>query len=225
MPTGEKFGAIDSRDIKRGGHAEQQTIPLKHEEIVVERRPLAGAVDSGEQITQSGAQISQDEVRVPLYGEKIMTVPTEEVILRKKEVTDNQLRSENMQTGAFDARDTNRDGHVSMGEKLKTGSAFGDARDTNRDGHVSMGEKLKTGSAFGDARDTNRDGHVSLGEKLRTESAFGDARDTNHDGHLSMGEKLKSQNAYGDSRDTNLDGHVSTGEKLKGFAAGKSARG
>jgi len=36
-----------------------------------------------------------------------------------------------------------------MGEKLKSGSATGayDARDTNRDGHLSMGEKLKGDAA------------------------------------------------------------------------------
>jgi len=67
----------------------------------------------------------------------------------------------NNTTGAYDSRDLNRDGHVSMGEKLKTGAmplasgstynnASGisynngayDSRDLNRDGHVSMGEKL-----------------------------------------------------------------------------------
>jgi len=58
-------------------------------------------------------------------------------------------------TGAYDARDTNRDGHVSMGEKIKgapLGNTTGayDARDTNRDGHVSMGEKL-TGATSGAA--------------------------------------------------------------------------
>jgi len=92
-------------------------------------------------------------------------------------------------TSALDARDTNLDGHVSMGERLKgdlvhnkTG-AFGttgalDARDANRDGHVSMGEKLKSAdmrdSAF-DARDRNLDGHVSAGEKLRDASGLNPA--------------------------------------------------
>jgi len=139
----------------------QQTIPVRREEVTVERRPLSGQAEPGARIA------SQDEVvRVPLHREEVITekriVPTEEVIVRKKEVIDNQtvganLRSEyveTMQTAtthnsstAFDARDTNRDGHVSMGEKFKSGSttagAF-DARDTNRDGHLSMGEKLQS---------------------------------------------------------------------------------
>jgi len=140
----------------------QQSIPVRREEVTVERRPLSGAAEPGARIA------AQDEyVRVPLHKEEIVTekriVPTEEVIVRKKEIVENQvvgdtLRSEYVETdklhssatAGFDARDTNRDGHVSMGEKLKSGSATGayDARDTNRDGHVSMGEKLK-GDATG----------------------------------------------------------------------------
>jgi len=99
--------------------------------------------------------------------------------LRSEFVEGFQSSTHSTTSGAFDARDTNRDGHVSMGEKLKA-DTFGthnagafDARDTNRDGHVSMGEKLKadtfgtknTAGAY-DSRDLNRDGHVSMGEKL-----------------------------------------------------------
>jgi uncharacterized protein (TIGR02271 family) len=139
----------------------QQSIPVRREEVTVERRPLSGVAEPGARIA------AQDEyVRVPLHKEEIVTekriVPTEEVIVRKKEITENQmvgdtLRSEYVETeklhgsatAGFDARDTNRDGHVSMGEKLKSGSTTGayDARDTNRDGHLSMGEKLKGDAA------------------------------------------------------------------------------
>jgi uncharacterized protein (TIGR02271 family) len=186
----------------------QQTIPVRREEVTVERVPLHGVAEPGARISE------QDEiVRVPLFREEVITekriVPTEEVIVRKMEVVDQQtvgasLRSEYVETAqssmsanisgaAFDSRDLNRDGHVSMGEKLHGGSAYTntsgafDARDTNRDGHVSMGEKLKGGHAagFSDNRDLNRDGHVSMGEKLKT-------ADANHDGHVSMGEKIKA---------------------------------
>jgi uncharacterized protein (TIGR02271 family) len=202
-------------DIHKRVHQErvQETVPVRHEEIIIERHALSGLAEPGARIA------AQDEVvRVNLYREELVTekriVPTEEVIIRKKEIIENEtvgatLRSEFVETqqinsAAFDARDTNRDGHVSMGEKLKgdfthrnTGAL--DARDTNRDGHVSMGEKLKgdlthrnTGAL--DSRDTNRDGHVSMGEKLKSadmrDSAF-DARDTNLDGRVSAGEKLR----------------------------------
>ena len=135
----------------------QQTIPVRREEVTVERHPLHGVPEPGARIA------AQDEVvRVPLAREEIITekrvVPTEEVVVRKKEIVDNQtvgatLRSEYVDTAqtagiagthksALESRDLNRDGHVSMGEKFKT------APDTNGDGHVSMGEKLK-GAARG----------------------------------------------------------------------------
>jgi uncharacterized protein (TIGR02271 family) len=189
----------------------QQTIPVRREEITVERHALHGPAEPGARIA------AQDEiVRVPLFREEVVTekriVPTEEVIVRKKEVIDQQsvgatLRSEYVETSqtgisqqagfaSTDARDLNRDGHVSMSEKLQAGNAYTsnnmgayDARDTNRDGHVSMGEKLGMGGnkdAFGaDRRDLNRDGHVSMGEKLKT-------ADANHDGRVTMGEKFKA---------------------------------
>jgi uncharacterized protein (TIGR02271 family) len=179
-------GAVDIHKRVQEEHV-QQTIPVRHEEVIVERRPLTGPAAPGAHIA------AQDEVvHVPLFREEVITekriVPTEEVVVRKKEVMDQQtvganLRSEFVETmqtqqsasiGAFDARDTNRDGHVSLGEKVKGGTFVGqglDARDTNRDGHVSLGEKVK-GSAFAgqkglDARDTNLDGHVSMGEKVK----------------------------------------------------------
>jgi len=196
----------------------QETVALKHEEISIERRPLSGIAEPGARIA------SQDEVvRVPLYREELVTekriVPTEEVIVRKKEVVENQtvgatLRSEFVETrqvgssGTMDARDRNHDGHISMGERLEgdlthRNAGALDARDTNRDGHVSMGEKLK--------------GDLTHNTGAYNTSGVSDARDTNRDGHVSMGEKLKSadmhDSAY-DARDRNLDGHVSAGEKL-----------
>jgi uncharacterized protein (TIGR02271 family) len=160
-------------DIHKRIHEErvQQTVPVRHEEVIVERRPLSGIADPNARIAP------QDEtMRVALFREEIVTekfiVPTEEIIVRKQEVVDQQvvgaiLRSEHVETvqtstpalasGMYDARDTNLDGHVSMGEKFK-GAAMGnnmttgayDARDINRDGHVSMGEKI-TGAATGAA--------------------------------------------------------------------------
>jgi len=206
-------GEVDIHKRVQQEHV-QQTIPVRREEVTVERHPLHGVAEPGARIA------AQDEVvRVPLYREEIVTekrlVPTEEVIVRKKEVMDQQtvganLRSEYVETaqtginqnfgsastnttGAFDARDTNRDGHVSMDEKLKGGNAHSntgafDARDTNRDGHVSLGEKLKGGNATAvgaDRRDLNGDGHVSMGEKLKT-------ADANGDGRVTMGEKIKA---------------------------------
>lgn len=220
----------------------QEQIPLRREEVIVERRP-ATHLDGGAHFTEADAHI-----RVPLFKEEAvvekLVVPKEEVIVRKKEVIDHEtvgadLRSEyaevdrrvdmhadrlaatHLSGAAYDARDRNGDGHVSMGERLMGAPAGFDARDRNGDGHVSMGERMMgaPGSAGFDARDRNGDGHVSMGERLRGPAPIAggfDPRDRNHDGRVSMGEKLTQQPGIaGDYRDTNRDGHVSVGEKLK----------
>jgi len=142
-------------DIHKRVHEEhvQQTVPLRRDEVTVERRPLHGVAEPGARIA------AQDEtVRVPLYREEVVTekriVPTEEVIVRKKEVVGQEvvgatLRSEYVETSqtgstthAHSTMDTNHDGHISAAEKRKGGHL--DARDTNHDGHVSAGERLKS---------------------------------------------------------------------------------
>jgi uncharacterized protein (TIGR02271 family) len=177
-------------DIHKRVHEQhvQQTVPVRREEVIVERRPLSGVAEPGARIA------AQDEtMRVALFREEIVTekriVPTEEVIVRKKEVVDQQtvgatLRSEHVETvqtgthsssvlgvgGVQDSRDLNRDGHVSTSEKLRsdvtgahaTSGAGYDSRDLNGNGKVSLGEKIKA------APDTNGDGHVSAGEKLKS---------------------------------------------------------
>jgi len=174
LTLAEEQLAVGKREVGAGGvdihkrveveHV-QETVGLRREEIVVERRPLTGDVGNL-RIGEGDAHI-----RVPLYREEAVVekvvVPKEEVIIRKKEVIDREtvgadLRSEyaevdkvvqtthtDVRSGYADARDTNRDGHVSVGEKLKA-EAVGnhnagpiDSRDTNRDGHVSLGEKIK----------------------------------------------------------------------------------
>jgi len=145
-------GQVDIHKRVQEEHV-QQTIPVRHEEVTVERRPLTGHADPGARIA------AQDEtVRIPLHREEVLTekriVPTEEVIVRKKEVVGQEtvgatLRSEYVettQTGSAlhgaSTMDTHRDGALSPGGKRK--GTHGDSRDTNHDGHVSVGEKLKS---------------------------------------------------------------------------------
>jgi uncharacterized protein (TIGR02271 family) len=125
----------------------QQSVPLRREELVLERRPLTGAVDT------SPAIATPDEImRFILHREEIVVekrrVPTEEVIVRKKIVTQHEtvsdtLRWEEIEAepfgGVHSARDSNSDGHVSTGEKFQTTGAVHNALDAN---HVSTAEKL-----------------------------------------------------------------------------------
>jgi uncharacterized protein (TIGR02271 family) len=142
-------GSVDIHKRVQEEHV-SQTIPLRREEVTVERRPLHGVAEPGARIA------AQDEtVRVQLHREEVLTekriVPTEEVIVRKKEVIGHEtvgatLRSEYVETSQTGSAlhgashmDTLRDGALSPGGKRKA-----DSRDTNHDGHVSVGEKLKS---------------------------------------------------------------------------------
>jgi len=141
--------AISKREVGAGEvgihkrvHEEnvQQTIPVRREEVIVERRPLSGMPDHNATIS------AQDEtMRVPLHREEIVAekrvVPTEEVIVRKKQVTEHQnvgatLRSEHLET-------------VQTGAHTTAGMAHENRADLNHDGHVSLGEKLKNATHMG----------------------------------------------------------------------------
>jgi len=143
--------AISKREVGAGEvgihkrvHEENvtHTVPVRREEVTVERRPLSGIADPHAHIA------NQDEtLRVALHREEVVTekrvVPTEEVIVRKKQVTDHQqvgatLRSEHVETVQTGVHST---GAYQTGLHSTTG--LQDGRDTNHDGHVSIGEKLK----------------------------------------------------------------------------------
>jgi len=174
-------------DIHKRVHEQHvsQVVDVRREEVIVERRPLSGVTDPNYRIS------SQDEtMRVPLYREEIVTekfvIPTEEVIVRKTEVMDNQvvgatLRSEHVETVQTNAHSSSILGSTTGSSNFVGSSNFNgahDTRDTNFDGKVSLGEKVK-GAVTGnkgsvvDSRDTNRDGKVSLGEKVMGAAARG----------------------------------------------------
>jgi len=89
---------IDKRQVERGEarvrktvdtqHV-RQSVPVEHEEVTVERRPLSADARIDD------AEISEDEIRVPLRGEELVVdkrvVPTEEVVIRKKVVRDDEV--------------------------------------------------------------------------------------------------------------------------------------
>jgi uncharacterized protein (TIGR02271 family) len=148
--------AISKREVGAGEvgihkrvHEENvvHTVPVRREEVIVERRPLSGVADPHAHIA------NQDEtLRVALHREEVVTekrvVPTEEVIVRKKQVTDHQqvgatLRSEHLETVQSGVHTTT--GAYQTGLHSTTG--VHDVRDTNHDGHVSVGEKLKGAAA------------------------------------------------------------------------------
>jgi uncharacterized protein (TIGR02271 family) len=228
LAIGKQEVAAGGVDIHKGTetHHVRETIPVKREEIVVERRPLSGVPDKNLTIDNQDRHITLPLKREEVVAEKVV-VPKEEVLVHKKEIIDNQVVDANLRrefaelgernVGAMthDSRDLNRDGHVSMGENAAAATGLAG---TTRLGHTTTG----TGFAS-DSRDLNRDGHVSTGERAAAATGLGkgtdaagfDSRDLNKDGHVSMGEKATAAAAPDKSQDLNHDGHVSLGEKIK----------
>jgi uncharacterized protein (TIGR02271 family) len=82
----------------------RRTVPVEREEIVVERRPLSADANTD-------VRIGEDEIRVPLTREEVVAekraVPVEEVVLKKRVVTEDQeveadLRRERVDERALD---------------------------------------------------------------------------------------------------------------------------
>lgn len=83
----------------------RETVPVQHEELRVERRPL-------EANAATDVQIGADEIRIPLVREELVVekraVPVEEVVLRKEVVTEERvveadLRRERLDDSQLDA--------------------------------------------------------------------------------------------------------------------------
>lgn len=66
-----------------------EEVPLRREEVEVERRPITDPM-----LAAGRAEITEDEIRIPLHAEEAVVekrvVPTEEVIVRKREVVETE---------------------------------------------------------------------------------------------------------------------------------------
>lgn len=81
-------GEVELRKTVETEHVREQ-VQLSRDEVTVERRPLAPGQ------TTSGGEIGADEIRIPVMEEQVVMqkvmVPREEIIVRKKQVTDQQM--------------------------------------------------------------------------------------------------------------------------------------
>ena len=91
--------AVGKREVEAGEvgirkHVETQhvheNVELRHEEVEVERRPITDGYVAG-----AGTTIGEnEEIRIPLHAEEAVVekrvVPTEELVVRKREVVENQ---------------------------------------------------------------------------------------------------------------------------------------
>ena len=101
----------------------REEVPVMHEEVTVERRPLSA--DAATDVT-----ISEDEIRVPVMEEEVITqkrvVPKEEVVIRKRAVTDTEVVEDDVRRERVDVDDSGvrertsqtRDRGRSAGHKL-----------------------------------------------------------------------------------------------------------
>lgn len=91
--------AVGTREVQAGEvgirkHVEtehvHENVQLRHDEVDVERRPITDGYVAG-----AGATIGEnEEIRIPLHAEEAVVekrvVPTEELVVRKREVVENQ---------------------------------------------------------------------------------------------------------------------------------------
>ena len=81
----------------------RQEVPVMHEEVTVERRPLSA--DAATDVT-----ISEDEIRVPVMEEEVVAqkrvVPKEEVVIRKRAVSDTEVVEEDVRRERVDVDDS-----------------------------------------------------------------------------------------------------------------------
>lgn len=83
-------GEVGVRKMVETQHV-HENVQLRHEEVEVERRPIT----DGYTAAGTGATIGgNEEIRVPLHAEEAVVekrvVPTEELVVRKHEVVENQ---------------------------------------------------------------------------------------------------------------------------------------
>jgi uncharacterized protein (TIGR02271 family) len=92
----------------------REEVPVMHEEVVVERRPVSA--DSATDVT-----IGEDEIRVPVMEEEVVTekrvVPKEEVVIRKRAVSDREVVEDDVRKERIDVDDSSARGRSRQSER------------------------------------------------------------------------------------------------------------
>ena len=105
----QRVGEVDVHKSVETRHV-QESVPTRHEEVVVERRPV-------EEGMRAEARIGEDEIRIPVHEEELVVdkrvVPREELVVRKREVTENQTVEADLRREHAEVR---REGEVDVRE-------------------------------------------------------------------------------------------------------------
>lgn len=97
-------------EVRVGKHVEskhvKEEVPVTREEVSIERRP------ADRMSAEAGTRIENDEVRVPVYEEEVVTekrtVPKEELVVKKHQVRDTESVEADLRREKADVEDTTR---------------------------------------------------------------------------------------------------------------------
>ena len=135
----------------------RETVPVTREEVTIERHPIASA----DAVGSRGADIGDgEEIRIPVMREEVRAqkhvVPTEEVVVRTRDVTEERVIEEDLRRERADVDDG---GRLVRGADATTGRtlADGDLDDrTDLDDRLASGTR-RTGSRAANAVDDLKD--------------------------------------------------------------------
>ena len=97
-------GEVELRKTVETEHV-RETVPLMREEITIERRPI-----SADSQASANVEIGEDEIRIPVMEEQAVVekrvVATEEVVVNKRTVTENQTVEADLRRERVDVDDS-----------------------------------------------------------------------------------------------------------------------
>ena len=126
-----RAGEVEIRKTVETEHVTEK-VPLMREEVTVERRPI-------DERSAANAEIGEDEIRVPLMAEEAVvakrTVPKEEVVVRKHQVTDEQSVEADLRRERLDDSSVREAENVNAATRKARGTAnkFADKIDDVKD--------------------------------------------------------------------------------------------
>jgi uncharacterized protein (TIGR02271 family) len=123
-------GEVGARKVVETEHV-RKTVPVTHEEVTIERHPVAAD-------TPANADIGEQEIRIPLMAEEVVAekraVAKEEVVLRKHAVTDERVVEDDVRRERLDVDDSAlKDRGLVRDDARRAGKGVADAVDDLKD--------------------------------------------------------------------------------------------
>lgn len=112
LAVGKRQHAAGAVEIDKRVETEhvRESVPVSHEEVTIERRPVTGGMNAQ-------SRIGEDEIRIPLTEEELVvdkrTVPKEELVVKKHQVTETETVEADLRKERVDIE---REGNVNIRE-------------------------------------------------------------------------------------------------------------